>query len=102
MSPVRPQLSVLSGGVAAPTSPPRGQLVVAYEHFRLERQGDLVSENTLEYYDNQVRPFLTWAAESGVRRFADLDVVVIYRAQEAERIGKHGRKLRPHSVLDSH
>ncbi len=25
-----------------------------------------------------------------------------YRAQEAERIGRHGRKLRPHSVLDSH
>jgi hypothetical protein len=32
----------------------------------------------------------------------DLDIVVTYRAQEAERIGKHGRKLRPHSVLDSH
>ncbi len=32
----------------------------------------------------------------------DLDIVVTYRAQEAERIGKHGRKLRPHSMLDSH
>jgi integrase/recombinase XerD len=104
MSPVRPQLSVLSGGAAGPAAPPRGQLVIAYEHFRLERQGDLVSENTLEHYDNQVRPFLAWAAEAGVHRFADLELgmVVAYRAQEAARIGKHGRKLRPHTVQDAH
>jgi hypothetical protein len=25
-----------------------------------------------------------------------------YRAQEAVRIGKHSRRLRPHTVLDSH
>ncbi len=39
-----------------------------------------------------------------MRPFADLDLdaVVAYRAQEAERIGKHGWKLRPDSVLDSH
>ena len=104
MSPMRPRFAVLSGGAAAPASPPRSQLEIAYEHLRLERQGDLVSHNTLANYDNQVKPFLTWAAECGVRRFADLDLdaVVTYRAQEAERIGKHGRKLRPHSVLDSH
>ena len=61
------------------------------------------SENTLEYYDNQVRPFLAWSADAGVHRFADLEVgmVVAYRAQEAARIGKHGRKLRPHTVQDA-
>ena len=53
---------------------------------------------------SRAQPFLTWAAECGVRRFADLDLdaVVTHRAKEAERIGKYGRKLRPHSVLDSH
>lgn len=30
MSPVRPRLSVVSGGAVAPAAPPRGQLVVAY------------------------------------------------------------------------
>ena len=47
MSPMRPRLAVLSGGAAAPAAPPRSQLEVAYEHFRLERQGDLVSGNAL-------------------------------------------------------
>jgi integrase len=103
MSLMAPQVTVLSGG-AAPASPPRNQLWIAYEHFRLERQGDLVSEKTLETYDTHVRPFITWVGQTGVSRFADLDMGTVrtYRAQEATRIGKHGRQLRPHSVLDSH
>jgi integrase len=99
-----PQVTVLSGG-AAPASPPRTQLRVAYEHFRLERQGDLVSEKTLETYETHVEPFLSWVDdECGVRRFSDLDIGTVrsYRAREATRIGKHGRQLRPHTVLDSH
>jgi hypothetical protein len=68
-----PRVTVLSGG-AAPAAPPRSQLATAYEHFRLERQGNLVSAATLENYDALVTPFLSWAGEAGVRRFADLDL----------------------------
>ena len=32
----------------------------AYEHFRLERQGALVSRSTLDFYDAMVVPLLTW------------------------------------------
>jgi site-specific recombinase XerD len=103
MSPMRPQVTVLSGGAAA-AAPARSQLETAYQHFRLEREGNLLSANTLENYDALVRPFLAWAGTSGVRRFADLDLGTMraYRAQEATQVGKHGRKLRPHTVLDSH
>ena len=52
-----------------------------------------------------VEPFLAWVSEEcGVRRFADLDLATMraYRAHEATRTGKHGRRLSPFSVLDSH
>ena len=104
MSSMAPQVTVLSGG-AAPAAPPRTQLWTAYEHYRLGRQGDLVSEKTLETYVTHVEPFLTWAGdECGARRFADLDIAMVraYRAREATRTGKHGRRLSPFTVLDSH
>ncbi|TMC07674.1 MAG: site-specific integrase [Chloroflexi bacterium] len=62
MSSMAPQVTVLSGG-AAPAAPPRTQLWTAYEHYRLGRQGDLVSEKTLETYVTHVEPFLTWAGD---------------------------------------
>jgi len=105
MSLVAPRFTVLSGDAAVPAAPSRTQLWTAYEHFRLERQGDLVSGKTLETYVTHVEPFLAWATdERGVRRFADLDVATMrtYRAQEATRTGKHGRQLSPFTVLDSH
>jgi hypothetical protein len=52
-----------------------------------------------------VEPFLSWLGEEcGVRRFADLDIGTVraYRAREATRTGKHGRRLSPFTVLDSH
>jgi hypothetical protein len=51
-----------------------------------------------------VKPFIAWVGEYGVRRSSelDMDTVRTFRAEEATRLGKHGRKLRPHSVLDSH
>jgi site-specific recombinase XerD len=104
MSLMAPQVTVLSGG-AAPAAAPRTQLWTAYEHYRLGRQGDLVSEKTLETYVTHVEPFLTWAAEEcGARRFADLEIAMVraYRAREATRTGKHGRRLSPFTVLDSH
>jgi site-specific recombinase XerC len=103
MTVMSPEARVLPGGVV-PATPPRSQLETAYQHFRLERQGNLVSENTLQAYDDQVLPFLAWITGSGVRHFRDLDLATMrtYRAELATRIGKHGRRLRPHSVFDSH
>ncbi|HEY4026580.1 MAG TPA: hypothetical protein VGO86_09120 [Candidatus Dormibacteraeota bacterium] len=103
MSSIKPQVTVRAGGAAA-EAPPRSQLEAAYQQYRLERQGNMLSESTLVTDDALVSPFLAWVAACGVRRFADLDVGTVraYRAQEATRIGKHGRKLRPYSVFDSH
>jgi hypothetical protein len=52
------------GGFAVPVrrQPP---LVVGYEHFRLERQGALLSPKTLIYYDETVLPFLRWLEGRG-------------------------------------
>jgi hypothetical protein len=96
-----PQVTVLSGG-AAPVSAPRTQLWTAYEHYRLGRQGDLVSEKTLETYVTHVEPFLTWLGdECGVRRFADLDIgTQRYAAAAATSSGTPIRLIgptRPHS-----
>jgi hypothetical protein len=78
---VRSSISVLEGGVGKRV---RSPLEAAYDHFRLDRQGDLVSEATLQHYDAMVGPFLTWAIEgAGVRRFEDLDVALV-RAYRAE------------------
>lgn len=79
MSPMAPRVAVLSGG-AAPAAAPRSQLWTAYEHYRLGRQGDLVSDKTLETYVTHVEPFLIWAAEAcGARRFADLPRLQVSR-----------------------
>jgi hypothetical protein len=70
-------------------------LVVGYEHFRLDRQGQLLSPKTLIYYDETVLPFLRWLAAEGVRRFEEVDVgrVRTYRAFLATKMGKWGRPL---------
>jgi hypothetical protein len=81
-------------------------LEAAYDHFRLERQGDLVSPATLEHYDAMVVPFLTWVSETAAaRRFEDVDVGLVraYRAELAVRPGKkHGRLLQARTIFDSH
>jgi integrase/recombinase XerD len=78
----------------------------AYDHFRLERQGNLVSAGTLSHYDYLVRPFFDWlrGVHPEVVRFEDLGVAVVrqYRAELAARVGRHGRTLQPATLLDSH
>jgi site-specific recombinase XerD len=75
-----------------------------YDHFRLERQGALVSRKTLEYYDLMVLPFLSWLDAEGVQRFEHLDVAHArqYRARLATTPGRHGRPLQPKTLLESH
>jgi integrase len=75
-----------------------------YEHFRLERQGTLVSRSTLEFYDAMVLPFLAWLDGEGVQRFEHLDVTHarIWRAHLVSTPGRHGRPLRPDTLHCSH
>lgn len=75
-----------------------------YQHFRLERQGELLAANTLLYYDRMVLPFLDWLDDQEVRRFEDLEVGLVrtYRAQLAARPGHHGRPLQPKTLLECH
>ncbi|HKW59394.1 MAG TPA: hypothetical protein VJR46_06525, partial [Candidatus Dormibacteraeota bacterium] len=75
-------------------------LLIGYEHFRLDRQGALLSPKTLDYYDETVLPFLRWLEADGARRFDQVDVgrVRTFRAHLAERVGKHGRPLAPKTI----
>jgi site-specific recombinase XerD len=85
---------------------PRSQLRSAYEHFRLERQGDVVSPKTLDFYGYMLLPFLGWLEESppAALGFEDLDVNLVrsYRAELASRPGPRGRPLAPKSLAESH
>jgi hypothetical protein len=103
MAGVRRAIRVLPGDVSNPArrQPP---LAAGYEHFRLERQGALLSAKTLDYYDGMVLPFFKWLDAEGVRRFDHLDVshVRLYRAQLAVRPGRWGRTLAPKTLLESH
>ena len=60
-------------GVAVPRAAASGRrqppVEAGYQHFRLDRQGALVSPKTLEYYDGMVLPFLRWLEAEEVRRF---------------------------------
>jgi site-specific recombinase XerD len=97
----RGQTTVVSRPAARRRRPP---IRTAYDHFRLERQGDLVSETTLDFYDAMVLPFLTWLDGEGVERFDHLvvDHARMYRARLASTPGRHGRLLRPDTLHDSH
>jgi site-specific recombinase XerD len=103
MAGVRREIRVLPGRVSSPArrQPP---LTAGYEHFRLERQGALLSAKTLDCYDGMVLPFLKWLDAEGVPRFDHLDVshVRLYRAQLAVRPGRWGRTLAPKTLLESH
>lgn len=92
-----------SGGFAVPArrQPP---LFVGYEHFRLDRQGALLSPKTLEYYDQTVLPFLRWLEADGARGFDEVDVgrVRCFRAELATRMGKYRRPLAPKTILEYH
>src|SRR5438105_12929071 len=80
-------MKVLDGtAVRSPT-----QLQDAYELFRLERQGNLVTPRTLEFYDLRIGEFFAWLGRDapGVERIADVDVNHLrrFRAYMAARPG---------------
>ena len=97
-------MRVLQGGLEPKSG--RSALEAAFDHFRLERQGNLVSPATLENYDFMVRPFLSWLAvqHPEVRGFPELTVPVVraYRAELATRCRKDGQPLEPATIFDAH
>ena len=90
------QLRVISGAVSDRRTTP---LEEAYAHFRLDRQGLPVSPATLRLYEHTIGRFLRWVRSERpeVRRFEDLDVVVVrqYRAALAARPGLRGKPIQP-------
>jgi integrase len=66
---VRQAVRVVDGGAHAVPLRRQPPLVVGYEHFRMDRQGALLSPKTLHYYDETILPFLRWLEADGVRRF---------------------------------
>jgi integrase len=54
--------------------------------------------------DGMVLPFLRWAEADGVQKFEALEVsrLRVYRAQLATRPGRHGQRLQPKTILESH
>jgi integrase len=97
------RMRVITGAAEARA---RSGVEAAYDHFRLERQGDLASPATLEHYDYMVGPFLRWleAEHPEVRRIDDLDVLAVRQYRAALAVGRRraGRPLSPRTVFDSH
>src|SRR5262245_5401873 len=91
----------VASGPAGRRRPP---IRAGYEHFRLDREGALVSRTTLGFYDAHVLPFLTWLEEEGVQRFEHLavDHARLYRARLASTPGRHGRPRQPNTLHGSH
>ena len=91
VSRMAPVMRVLEGGVQpAGEARRRSAIESTYEHFRLDRQGNLASRATLDHYDFMVGPFLQWLASErpDVRRFEDLDVSVAqYQYDQKSNLG---------------
>src|SRR5438105_680176 len=95
-------MKVLDGtAVRSPT-----QLQDAYELFRLERQGNLVTPRTLEFYDLRIGEFFAWLGRDapGVERIADVDVNHLrrFRAHLAAGPRADGKLLQPETLHASH
>jgi len=76
-------------------------LVVGYEHFRLDRQGQLLSPKTLSYYDETVLPFLRWLEAEGVRRFDEVDVGRVRIARRRRNAVRPLRRASPADVRNT-
>ena len=82
------------------------QLRDAYDLFRLEKQGSLLSPASLNFYDLHVGKLLTWLEVNnpGMSRFGDLEVEALrrYRGELAASPGRYDRHLSPETLLCSH
>ena len=95
---------VITGGLSERRR--RSGIEAAYEHFVIDRRGNLVSRSTLDHYDALVPPFFAWLREARphVADFDDLDVAIVrdWRVEVAGRQSKYGRPLAASTILDYH
>src|ERR1700674_62358 len=76
---MRTTVRVIQGRLADVEPHRTSAIEAAYRHFRLDKQGSLVSPKTLRLYESMIRPFLRWLDEEhpGVGRFEQLGVDLI-------------------------
>ena len=76
---MRTRVHVIQGRLAEVEPHRRSAIEAAYQHFRLDKQGSLVSPKTLRHYDGMIRPFLSWLDEEhpGVGHFEQLGVDLV-------------------------
>jgi site-specific recombinase XerD len=103
---MRARVRVIQGPLAE-TEPHRTSAIeVAYQHFRLDKQGSLVSPKTLQHYEWTIRPFLRWLDDEHpeVLRFEQLSVEMVrqYRVDMSQRPTTRGRLPEPATLNDLH
>jgi len=72
---MRTRVRVIQGRLAEVEQHRTSAIEAAYQHFRLDKQGSLVSPKTLRHYEWTIRPFLRWLEEerrSLLRRISDV------------------------------
>ena len=103
---MRTTVRVIQGRLAESDPHRTSAIEAAYQHFRLDKQGSLVSPKTLRHYEWTIRPFLNWLDEvhPQVARFEQLgvDLVREYRVCVAERPTNRGRLPEPATLNDLH
>ena len=103
---MRTRVRVIQGRLAEVEPYRASAIEAAYQHFRLDKQGSLVSPKTLRHYEGMIRPFLCWLEEEhpGVGRFEQLgvDLVREYRVVVAQRSTNRGRPPEPATLNDLH
>ncbi len=89
-------------GTATAVPPRRSAIAAAYDHFRLDRQGNLMSPKTLERYEWAFTVFSEWleSAHPEVHSFETLDVGVVreWRMALAARPTRSGRLYQPATI----
>jgi integrase len=83
------------------------EIEAAYDEFRLDKQSNLISSNTLDHYHYLVGPFFDWLRDTHpeVDGFGDLKVSMVrqYKAARSQLISKRtGEPYEPATILDGH
>jgi integrase/recombinase XerD len=99
-------MRVIQGRLAELEPHRTSAIEAAYQHFRLDKQGSLVSPKTLQHYEWTIRPFLRWLDEEHpeVQRFEQLSVEMVrqYRVAMSQRLTTRGRLPEPATLNDLH
>jgi integrase len=103
---MRTRMRVIQGQLAEVEPHRTSAIEAAYQHFRLDKQGSLVSPKTLRHYEWTIRPFLRWLDEEHpvVLRFEQLSVEVArqYSVDISQRPTTRGRLPEPTTLNDLH